>query len=134
VFGIAIDLETAVLASSALLLWVAFVHVLMAAGSRSGELVWSGHQPRRLDPSLRARSFGYAVMLVASAWILLSETNVVGLPSVPERWVQSATFVVAAFLGVATIYQLGWGSRWERFFFAPITLLGGMIAVWLTLN
>lgn len=125
-----IDIETAVIISGALLLWVAVVQFVMAAGSRSGELVWSARQPRRLDPSLRARSLVYGLLLLASVWILASDAGIGNVAGVPSRWSMSADFVVMAFLGLTTIYHLGWGSTWERFLFAPITLLGALLAGW----
>ncbi|HEX9847318.1 MAG TPA: hypothetical protein VGB33_02745 [Acidimicrobiia bacterium] len=128
----AIDIEASALISGALLLWVALVQVVMAAGSRSGDLVWSGHQPRRLDPVLRVRSLLYAVMVVASVVILAGETGLIDILTIPDRWSMSATFVVTAFLGVITIHHIGWGSRWERLLFAPITFLGALLAGWLT--
>jgi hypothetical protein len=126
-----LDLQTSVAIASSLLLWVALVHVVMAAGSRHGDLVWSARQPRRLDPALRARSFVFVVLIVASVGILLSETGWLDLPTVPPQWSMSAMFVVTAFLGVATIYNIGWGSTWERVLFAPIAFLGALLAGWL---
>lgn len=120
-----------VLIASSLLLWVALVHVLMAAGTRNGDLVWSAQQPRRLDPALRVRSGLYVILIVASVWILVSESGSLDIPAVPAQWSLSATFVVTAILGVATIYNLGWGSTWERMLFAPITFLGALLAGWL---
>lgn len=126
--------ETAALVSASLLMWVALVHLVMAGGLRSGELVWSGRQPRRLDASLRLRSLVYAMLLLGSALILGTTTGLLSWRIIPGHLVRSATFSVSAVLGVATIYGLGWGSRWERMFFAPITLLGAFLAGWMTLG
>ena len=126
-----LDMGAIVFIASSLLLWVALVHVVMAAGSRTGELVWSAQQPRRLAPALRVRSVLYVILIVASVWLLLSETGMLNLPGVPPQWSLSATFVVTAFLSVATIYNVGWGSTWERMLFAPITFLGALLAGWL---
>lgn len=118
--------------AGALLMWVALIYVLMGSGLRMGELVWSGRQPRLLSPDLRVRSIIYATLLIASILVLARANGLVGLGVIPDRYIQSATFAVAAFLGIATIYNLGWGSRWERMLFAPITLLGTVLAGWLT--
>ncbi|HJQ77788.1 MAG TPA: hypothetical protein VJ948_11085 [Acidimicrobiia bacterium] len=125
-------LETTALAIAALLAWVALVHLVVGSGVRVGELVWSGRQPRLLDPGLRARSFIYAILLILSGLVLAIATNAIGWDPIPEQWMRSATFTVTAFLGVSFIYSLFWGSRWERMLFAPITLLGAVFAGWLT--
>jgi hypothetical protein len=129
-----LDMGSIVGIASSLLLWIALVHVVMAAGIRNGELVWSARQPRRLDPGLRVRSVLYVILIVASVWVISSETGLLGLPGVPPQWSLSATFVVTAFLAVATIYNVGWGSTWERMLFAPITFLGALLAGWLTFS
>ena len=120
------------LLAAGLFVWVAIVHLVMAAGVRRGELVWSGRYPRRLDRPLRWRSFGYAIGLLLSAWIVAAFGRAIDFAPVPERWLRSAGWVVTAFLSMAAVYSLGWGSRWERMFFLPITLLGAVLAGWLT--
>lgn len=125
-------LETTALAIGALLAWIALVHLVVGSGVRIGELVWSGRQPRLLDPGLRVRSFIYATLLLVSGLVLANATNAIDWDPIPERWMRSATFTVTAFLGVSFIYSLFWGSRWERMLFAPITLAGAAFAGWLT--
>lgn len=122
----------AALVTTALLGWVALVHLLVAFGVRSGELVWAGRQPRLLAPALRARSLAYAIALMASAWVLAIGTGLIESSLIPDRWMRSATFSVAAFLGVAFLFSVFRGSRWERMLFAPIVLLGAGMATWLT--
>ncbi|HUF14928.1 MAG TPA: hypothetical protein VMQ46_03470 [Acidimicrobiia bacterium] len=126
------SLETAALTTAALLGWVALVHLVIGSGVRLGELVWSGRRPRLLDPSLRVRSFTYAFLLLASALVLAIATEAIDWAPIPQRWMESATLTVTAFLAVSFIYSVFWGSRWERMFFAPITLLGAVFAGWLT--
>ena len=123
---------TAVLITALLLGWVALVHVAMASGLRLGELVWAGRQPRLLTPEWRIRSALYALGLVVSAWVLLAVTGVVSLIIIPEEYTQAATLGVTAFLGLACVASLIWGTTWERMLFAPITGLGALLAGWLT--
>lgn len=123
--------QEAALIASLLLGWVALVHLLMASGLRLGELVWSGQQPRLLEPGLRVRSLLFGLGVVASALVLLYSTGVLESP-IPERWDRSATFTASAFLGVGFLYCLFAGSRWERMLFAPVLLLGALLAGWLT--
>lgn len=124
--------ESMGLAAAPLLAWVALVHLTMAAGVRRGELVWSGRQPRLLDPGLRARSAVSAILLVASGWVLAEATGLVPAETIPEVYMQSATFSVTAFLGVYFLYLVFQGSIWERALFAPIALGGALLAGWLT--
>jgi len=124
--------EAAALATASLLCWVALVHLIMAVGVRRGELVWSGRQPRLLAPELRVRSAIWAILLVASGWVLAQATGLISVGALPDTYRQSATFVVTAFLGIYFLYLLFQGSLWERILFAPITLAGAVLAGWLT--
>jgi hypothetical protein len=123
--------ETMALAASALLSVVAVVHLALAAGVRRGELVWSGKQPRLLNPELRVRSAVAAILLIASAWVLVEVAGSVSIDLIPEEYTLSATFAVTAFLGAYFVYVAFKGSRWERFLFAPIVLAGAALAGWL---
>jgi hypothetical protein len=123
--------RTAALIASALLGWVALVHLLMASGVRLGELVWSGQQPRLLEPGLRVRSLLFGLGVAGSGIVLVFATRLLPSP-IPARWDKSATFAASAFLGVGFVYCLFAGSRWERMLFAPILLLGSALAGWLT--
>lgn len=125
-------LDNIALTIAALLAWVALVHLVVGSGVRIGELVWSGRQPRLLDPGLRVRSFVYAILLLLSGLVLAVATEAIDWTLIPGHWVRSATFTVTAFLGVSFIYSLFWGSRWERVLFSPITFLGAAFAGWLT--
>lgn len=126
------NVESLALTAALLLWWVALVHLTMAAGVRRGELVWSGKQPRLLNPELRVRSAISAVLLVASGWVLAEVTGLIASDLIPVRYTQSATFAVTAFLGVYFLYLVLQGSVWERTLFAPITLVGAILSGWLT--
>jgi hypothetical protein len=119
------------LGAAGMLTWVAVIYLMMASGVRLGELVWSGRQPRLLEPALRVRSVLYAVGLIASALVIAFATGLLSSP-IPDRWSQSATFAASAFLAFGALYSLIAGSRWERMLFAPILLLGALFAGWLT--
>jgi hypothetical protein len=120
------------LLASGLFVWVAIVHLLMAAGVRRGELVWSGRYPRRLVPELRWRSLVYGLLLILSAWVVAAFGGAFDFAPVPERWFRSAGWSVTAFLSVVVIHAALKGSRWERMFFLPIALFGALLAGWLT--
>jgi hypothetical protein len=125
-------IEIAGLVTAVLLCWVALVHLVLAAGLRRGDLVWSGRQPRLLAPELRMRSALVALLLFVSGAVLAEATGVIDTGLIAERYMQSATLAVMAFLGVYFLYAVSWGSRWERMLFAPITLVGALLAGWLT--
>jgi len=125
-------IEIAALATAVLLCWVALVHAALAAGMRRGDLVWSGRQPRLLAPELRVRSALAALLLLVSGAVLAEATGLIDSGLIADRYMQSATFAVMAFLGVYFVYAVFWGSRWERMLFAPITLAGALLAGWLT--
>lgn len=124
--------ESLALLSAGLLTWVAIVHLVMAFGTRRGELVWSGVYPRLLTPPFRWRSLFYAIFLLLSAWILLAFSGVVTVAPVPDDWIRSGGWVVTVFLAVAATYSIIKGSKWERLLFGPITLFGALLAGWLT--
>lgn len=126
------SVESMGLAAASLLSWVALVHLTMAAGVRRGELVWSGRQPRLLDPGLRVQSALSAILLLASGWVLAEATGMVSTATIPDRYLQSATFAATAFLGIYFLYLVFQGSIWERTLFAPIALGGTLLAGWLT--
>jgi len=125
-------IEIAALATAVLLGWIALVHLALAVGVRRGDLVWSGRQPRLLAPELRVRSALSALLLLISGFVLAEATGVLDTGLIDERYMQSATFAVMAFLGVYFVYVVFWGTRWERMLFAPITFAGAILAGWLT--
>ena len=127
-----IDVEGLSLLAATLMAWVALVHLVVAMGVRRGELVWSGRYPRLLPPSLRWRSFGYAVLLILSAWVVGAYGGALDIAPVPDAWMMSAGWGVMALLSFAAIYAIVRGSRWERVLFLPITLFGATLAGWLT--
>jgi hypothetical protein len=124
--------SSAGLVSAGLLVWVAAVYLVMAFGVRSGDLVWSGRHIGRLPAEQRLWSFVYAFALVGSAVVILEITGAVDLTWVPSEWLAPAGFVVTCLLGIAALLCVIRGSRWERMFFFPITLLGAGLAAYLT--
>ncbi len=126
-----ITVEDSALLAAALLFWVALIYFIVAGGVRAGELVWSGRQPRLLDPSLRVRSLVYGLLLFGSALVLVFASGAIASP-IDQRWMESATLIVTVFLGIVGVISLAFGSRWERMFFAPIIFLGAVVSGWMT--
>lgn len=127
-----IDGSSAAMISAALLAWVALVYLTMAAGVRSGELVWSGRHISRLPAEQRWWSLFYGLSLVVSGVVLLQLAGTIDMAVIPERWLEPAGFAVTCVLGIATLVGLFKGSTWERLLFVPMTLLGCGVAAWLT--
>lgn len=128
---ISLPISASAIIAAVLLGWAALVHLGMASGIRYGELVWSGSHVGRLPTEQRWWSVFYGLGLLGSAVVLLHSAEVVEVGFIPTEWTVSAGFVATCLLGVATVVALVRGSRFERMFFAPITLLGGGLAYWL---
>lgn len=125
------DLSTAAIVASLLMAGVAVVYLAMALGARSGQLIWSGRYVGRLPTEQRVWGFVYGLLLILSGMVLLQATEAVGVEWISARWLESALVSVMVVLGVATLAGLARGSKWERWLFAPITLLGAGLAGWL---
>lgn len=112
--------------------WVAVVYLAMGFGVRAGDLVFAGRHVGRLPREQRWWGLLYGALLLTSGFILLELAGALSTNLIPDSSVRSAGFVVAAVLGVATVFCSVNGSRWERMLFVPITLLGSALAAWLT--
>lgn len=126
------EVDQLVLVAAALLVWVALVHTVLAVGVRRGELAWGGRYPRLLPAPHRIGSAFYALGLVVSAVILAETVGLVDLVDLPAGVMRAASWVVLVFLGVTALFSLFKGSRWERMLFAPIGIIGALLAGWLT--
>lgn len=126
------EVDQLVLAAAALLGWVAIVHVVLAFGVRRGELAWSGRYPRLLPGAHRIGSAAYALGLVLSALVLAEMVGLLDLVDAGPGVMRAAGWVVTVFLGVTALFNLFKGSRWERMLFGPISVIGALLAGWLT--
>lgn len=126
------DIRDFALLAAGLLVWIAIVYAALAMGLRRGDLVWAGRSPRLLSAESRWHSALYAIFLVAAAAVIAGLAGYIDFGFVPERWHRSVGFAATAFLGVAAIVSIGWGSRWERLLFGPLTLIGALMAGYLT--
>lgn len=127
-----VDISWIGFASALLVAWVATVYLALGFGVRAGELVFSGRHVGRLPAEKRWWGLLYGVGLVGAGFVLMEMAGAISTHWISDAWERSIGFVVTAVLGVATIMALASGSRWERMFFVPITLLGSAVAAWLT--
>ena len=129
-----VDTELLSILAAGLLVWVAIVHLVMAFGARQGHLIWSGQYPRLLTPRFRWRSVVYAVFLLFAAWFFADLGEVIDLSPVPEGWDRSTSWALTGILGIAAVYSIWRGSKWERILFGPMLGFGAVLAGWITFS
>lgn len=126
------ELDQLALVSIGLLVWVAIVYSVLAFGLRRGELAWGGRYPRLLPTAHRWGSALYAVGLVISAVVLAELAGLVDLVALSPGLMKALGWVVMVFLAITAMFSLFKGSRWERMLFAPIGIIGAVLAGWFT--
>lgn len=126
------EVDQLALVAASLLVWVAVVHAVLAFGVRRGELAWGGRYPRLLPPPNRIGSAFYALGLVVSAAVLAEMAGLTGIADLSVGVMRAAGWVVTVFLGVTALFGLFKGGRWERLLFAPIGIIGALLAGRLT--
>lgn len=118
--------------AAGLLVWVAIVHLVMAFGVRQGHLVWSGQYPRLLTPPFRWRSVFYAAFLLFAAWFFADFGGAIDFSPVTQSWERSTSWVLTGALGLASVYSIMRGTKWERILFGPMLAFGAILAGWIT--
>lgn len=126
------DTELLSILAAGLLGWVAVVHLVMAFGVRQGHLVWSGQYPRLLTAPFRWRSVFYAIFLLLAAWFFADYGKAIDFSPVVEDWERSTSWVLTGALGLAALYSMWRGSKWERLLFGPMLAFGAILAAWIT--
>jgi hypothetical protein len=126
------ELDQLALVTAGLLVWVAVVHSVLAFGLRRGDLAWGGRYPRLLPSPHRWGSALYALGLFVSAVILAELAGLIDLVALSAGVMKASGWVVMVFLGVTAAFSLFKGSRWERMLFAPIGIIGAVLAGWFT--
>ncbi len=127
-----LSIEALSLYAAVALTLIALVYALMGFGWRRGEFVWKGRHPRRLPGHLRRRSLLYALLLVATAFVIVTTGGLIEVAWIPASWAVSTGFVVTAFLGLVGLVSLFRGGPWERFLFAPLVLASAGVVGLLT--
>ena len=101
------------------------IQVALAAGAPLGEHVLGGTQDRVLPTGMRIVAGGSAVSLMVAATIVLRRAGLIGRPA---RWLNPATWIIAAFLAFNTIGNIASTSTVERSVFAPATAAAAGLA------
>lgn len=100
---------------------IACFQVALALGAPLGRAAWGGKQ-RVLPVRLRIGSAVAAVIWIVGTLIVLGRTgfDVVSLPRSVERW---GSWLFFGLLVVGTLMNAVSSSRWERFVWAPVSLV-----------
>ena len=99
---------------------VALFQAAIALGAPFGRAAWGGEHAGVLPRSLRAASGVAFVVWSFAALVLLGRVNLGPLAGASIRW---ATWLIAGVLAVGTLMNAASRSPWERFGWAPFTLL-----------
>lgn len=110
----------AVAAASGFALVTAF-QVALAAGAPLGAAAWSGAHPGRLPDDLRVASSVSAVVWLLAALVALARGGA-GV-RLPPRVGRTGVRALAGLLGLGAVMNAASSSPWERFGWAPFTLV-----------
>lgn len=126
-------IAAAVLAAC-LFLGMAVFQAGLALGAPLGAHVLGGRQPGVLPGRLRAVSAIAAVILVASALVILARAGAIGWPAGATGLLGPASWAIAAFLVLNTIGNLASKSRLERTVFAAATAALAVLSAFVALS
>jgi len=116
---------TAILAAAGLGL-VAVFQLALALGAPFGRASWGGTHDGVLPANLRIASAAAVVLWSLAALVILSRA---GLGPWVGEWTRWVTWALAAVLVVGALMNAVSRSRWERFGWAPFTLVIGVLCV-----
>ena len=102
---------------------VAAFQVALAAGAPLGHMAWGGTHDRELPVTMRINSGVAAIMLVFAAIVVLAEAGVTSWSPIPDFLLTPTVWILAGLMLFNTVGNLASQSRFERFVFAPITLV-----------
>lgn len=115
----------AILAAAGLGLVAAF-QLTLALGAPFGRASWGGAHDGVLPANLRIASAAAAVLWSLAALVISSRA---GLGPWVGEWTRWVTWALAAVLVVGAMMNAASRSRWERFGWAPFTLVIGALCV-----
>ena len=104
---------------------IVLFQLALAAGAPWGRAAWGGAYPGQLPTGLRVASGVAALLWTFAALVVLSRGGapVVALHAGLTRWV---VWTVVALLAVGVLMNAVSASGWERFWWAPYSLLLGL--------
>ncbi len=115
--------------AAALFLAIAAFQIALAAGAPLGYMAWGGGQDDVLPAGYRLASGASAVVLVIAALIVLARAGLNPPWPHPARWLGVAAWILAGFMVLNTAGNLASKSNWERFTFAPATIVLAVLCV-----
>ena len=120
--------RTAALVAAGGFLAIAAFQVALALGAPLGGAAWGGLYEGQLPMGLRIASGVGVVFLLLAALIVLGRAGlqVVPLPYSVLRW---WTWVLVGLLFAGAIMNFASSSGWERFGWAPVTLILGVLCL-----
>jgi hypothetical protein len=104
---------------------IALFQLALASGAPLGEAAWAGAHPGQLPAALRVASGAAVVFWSFAGLVVLSRggVSVVALPAGLTRW---GVWIIVALLAVSALMNALSSSSWERFGWAPYSLLVGL--------
>lgn len=120
--------QTAAVAAAVGFLAIAAFQVALALGAPLGRAAWGGFYEGQLPMGLRIASGVGIVFLLLAALIVLGRAGlqVVPLPYGVLRW---GTWVLVGLLFVGAVMNFASSSEWERFGWAPVALILGVLCL-----
>jgi hypothetical protein len=112
----------AAIAASSGFLAIAIFQVALAAGAPLGRAAWGGTNAGQLPTSLRVGSAIAVGVWTLAAAIVAGRAGIVATPFAPA-FLQRGAWVLVALTLVGALMNVASPSPWERFMWAPVTLI-----------
>lgn len=111
---------------------IATFQAAIAAGAPLGRAAWGGTHVR-LPPRLRAASAVAVVVWILAALVALARArfDVSPIPFTVSRW---AIWILVVILPIGAVMNAASRSPWERFLWAPIAFVLGVLCLALALE
>lgn len=114
--------DVAAIAAASGFLAIALFQVALAAGAPLGRAAWGGTHAGQLPTGLRVGSAIAVGVWTLAAAIVVGRAGIVATPFAPA-FLQRGAWVLVAVTLVGALMNLASPSPWERFMWAPVTLV-----------
>jgi hypothetical protein len=123
---------TAYLVVAGFLVLAAF-QAAIALGAPVGRAAWGGRHPGRLPRNLRVASALAVVVYLVASLIVLDRAGVplIDLPDAVAVW---GTWALVVLLGLGAVMNFASSSPYERFGWAPLALVMGVMTLVIALS
>ena len=99
----------------------AVFQIALALGAPFGDLVWGGSLPEVLPTGWRIASAIAAGALVWMALVVLARAGVISTAPIAPRYLNRATWIIAAYMALNTLANLASGNALEQQVLGPAT-------------